>query len=378
MSDIHHMSDTQRTAELTERLKGRSVFDADGNRLGTVRDVHVGASDQVTGLVVGSRWMLGQTHVVSAAGMHMEHGDIMLARDAEGVDMLDTAAGPSSPRLDDRGADPDTPGVTLPAEPLGAINDPSRDQVLIRPLDSSVDGDMVRDDEDVRDADMLRGDDDMQVVPVATTPAVAPAPVEPVAATTASVEPIATVAPGDVVRRRFGGLDVFASFTGTLVAIAMAVLLGGILAAIAGSTSFSLSTGSDTFNNVGTGPVIAGFVALFLAYLVGGWSAGRMARYDGAVNGMMLTFWTIVLAIAFGALGAWIGDAYNVLPSSLPNVDFGSYDTAGVIGTLIALAVMLVAGAFGGLIGEAWHRRADRVYRDAVVDPVIDDRPVAD
>ena len=57
---------------------------------------------------------------------------------------------------------------------------------------------------------------------------------------------------------------------------------------------------------------ILALVGLFVAFLVGGWAAGRMARYDGGLNGAMTAFWMVLLIVIFAALGAWIGEEYNV------------------------------------------------------------------
>ena len=70
--------------------------------------------------------------------------------------------------------------------------------------------------------------------------------------------------------------------------------------------------------------LVGGVAVLFVAYVIGGWAAGRIARYDGARNGFAAGIWTLVFAAILAGLGAWIGSEY------------------------------------GGLWGERYHRRADR------------------
>ena len=61
------------------------------------------------------------------------------------------------------------------------------------------------------------------------------------------------------------------------------------------------------------------------------------------------------------ALGAWVGDRYNVFQNvNLPQwFDSDAVGGAAIATGLVALAVMLLAGWTGGRLGERYHRRAD-------------------
>ena len=94
-----------------------------------------------------------------------------------------------------------------------------------------------------------------------------------------------------------------------------------------------------------------------MAFLVGGWAAGRMARYDGGLNGAMTAFWMVLLIVIFAALGAWIGQEYNVFAQmNLPDwVAVWSGDeatAAAVIGGILGIVVMFL----GGYVGGKWGR----------------------
>jgi hypothetical protein len=161
-------------------------------------------------------------------------------------------------------------------------------------------------------------------------------------------------------RRRFGGLDVPATLVGMLTALATLVLLGGLIGAAIGAIGYQ--TGLDgAAEELSIAGLVGGLVTLFVAFLIGGWAAGRIARYDGGKNGLMTAIWAIVLAAVLAGLGAWLGSEYDVFRNvDLPQ--FFSRDAAtvgGIVSALVAAATMLLAGFLGGKWGERFHRRAD-------------------
>ena len=162
-------------------------------------------------------------------------------------------------------------------------------------------------------------------------------------------------------RRRFGGIDVPASLVGMLTALAFLVLFAGLVGAAIGTVGYQ--TGLDgNEEELSIASLAGGVVALFLAYLLGGWTAARIARYDGVRNGLMTGVWTIVLAAVASGLAAWLGSEYDVLR----NVDLPQWfsrdalATGAIVSGIVAVATMLAAGALGGGWGERFHRRADQ------------------
>jgi hypothetical protein len=168
-------------------------------------------------------------------------------------------------------------------------------------------------------------------------------------------------------RDRFGGIDLPASLVGMLTALAMLVLLGGLVGAAIGVVGYQTGLGGDNVEDISLASLIGGLVVLALSYLVGGWAAGRIARYDGARNGLMTGVWTLILAAALAALGAWAGDEYNVLANvDLPNwFNEDTLTTAAAISGIVAIGTMLLAGLLGGLWGTRYHRIADESLLDA-------------
>ncbi|HJV30423.1 MAG TPA: hypothetical protein VJ645_07885 [Gaiellaceae bacterium] len=168
-------------------------------------------------------------------------------------------------------------------------------------------------------------------------------------------------------RDRFGGIDLPASLVGMLTAIAMLILLGGLVGAAIGAIGYQTGLSGDNVEDISLASLIGGLVVLAIAYLVGGWTAGRIARYDGARNGVMTAVWTIVLAGALSALAAWFGSEYDVFADvQLPQwFDRDALTTSALVSGVAAIATMLVAGMLGGLWGTRYHRLADQTLLEA-------------
>lgn len=191
----------------------------------------------------------------------------------------------------------------------------------------------------------------------------------------------------DVARERFGGMHVGAQLVGMLTGLALTLLLAGIVAAAVGSIAFE--TGIDeqldaTTREISIGSVVAGIIVLAISFLVGGWAAGRMSRYDGGRNGMMTAVWFLVLGLVLAGLGVWLGSEYNVAQrvDLLPDW-FGTWfeqdgvTLGAIVSGVAAIAVIVLAGFSGGKLGERFHRRADDVIMAHGSGTVVTERRVS-
>ena len=172
-------------------------------------------------------------------------------------------------------------------------------------------------------------------------------------------ETTSTTAPGlTEAHRRFGGFDLPAALAGTLAGVGTAVLLAGLCAAI-GDVGYQRDTGNT---NLSTGALGTGMAVLLVAFLLGGWVAGRMARYDGVLNGMLSGVLFVAMVAGLSALGTWLDDKYDFLGSvNLPNWFSGPGDWTRAAWAAVGIVVVLIAAGLGGAIGSSYHRRADRV-----------------
>ncbi|SDY70769.1 hypothetical protein SAMN05661080_04359 [Modestobacter sp. DSM 44400] len=210
-----------------------------------------------------------------------------------------------------------------------------------------------------------------------TTPAPTPAPT---VTTPVAAAPIASPADSELApatrtqvvaaqKERFGGISWGSAFFGWLSANGVAVLL--IAALSAAGVVFGLTSGLDTADEaaaqattIGIGGGITLLVLLFLAYLAGGYVAGRMARFDGVKQGVAVWVIGLVVVLLLALAGLVFGAQYNVLSSlDLPRIpiDEGTATTAGIIALVAVLLVTLLAAVLGGLLGARYHRKVDRV-----------------
>jgi hypothetical protein len=176
---------------------------------------------------------------------------------------------------------------------------------------------------------------------------------------------------------RFGGIRWGAALFGWLTATGAVLVLTAIAAAT--GTALALSNGGtdqltqqagQAVNNPGTASTvgiigaIVVLVVVLVAYLCGGYVAGRMARFNGIRQGLAVWLWTIVIAVVVAIVTAIAGSKFNILASlrGLPRIpiDEGTLTTAGIVTALIALAAALIGALLGGLAGMRYHRRIDR------------------
>jgi hypothetical protein len=176
----------------------------------------------------------------------------------------------------------------------------------------------------------------------------------------------------DAQHSRFGGITWGAAFFGWLSANGLAVLLVALLSAIGvalGLTDTVPSSDEAAKNaaTIGIGGGIALLVLLFLAYLAGGYVAGRMARFDGARQGVAVWLIGLLVVAVLAVLGVVFGAKYNVLQQlDLPRIpiDEGTATTGGIIALVAVLIVTLLGAVLGGRLGTRYHRRVDRAGFD--------------
>jgi hypothetical protein len=180
-----------------------------------------------------------------------------------------------------------------------------------------------------------------------------------------------TVSRSEVVarqRERFGGMKFGACFFGWLTATGMAVLLTALLAAAgAGLRLANLNPANAVPNQpqtIGLVGAIVLLVIIFLAYFAGGYVAGRMARFNGARQGLGVWLWAVIIAVVVAILGVVAGTQFNLLANlnTFPRIPIneGDLTTAGIITAIAVALVALVGAILGGLSGMSFHRRVDK------------------
>lgn len=180
--------------------------------------------------------------------------------------------------------------------------------------------------------------------------------------------------------RRFQRSGVMASLFGMLAGLGMLVLLTAILTAgaILLELEFDLlSTGGDVQELSVIGLIIASVVVLISTF-VGGFVAGRAARYGGMRVGLGSTLWlTLVLLIGTGVtlLLAEVSDAFEGfdLADRLSRFDTADLTIAGAIAAGGLFVLALLSGLIGGRLA-ATEKEAETLVE--TTEPVSDVRGV--
>lgn len=108
-------------------------------------------------------------------------------------------------------------------------------------------------------------------------------------------------------------------------------------------------------------------VLIFFAYLVGGYAAGRMARFAGAKQGIAVWLWQI-MALILGSLATFLTPQLfqnGAASLSLQKLIAGDFAN-GLLAVLLVLALSFLGAILGGLLGRLYHRRVDKYPSDQV------------
>ena len=169
-------------------------------------------------------------------------------------------------------------------------------------------------------------------------------------------------------KEAYGGLNLGASFFGWLVAIALTILLTGILSAIATGISdaseLDIST-AELRSQAGTVGMVTGIVllvVLMIGYYAGGYVAGRMSRFDGVKQGIGVWVIGLLVTIVVAVITAIAGAEYDVFKyiPSIP-IPTDTLTQSGLIALGAVLLGTLLAAIIGGKVGQRYHTKVDRI-----------------
>jgi len=160
-----------------------------------------------------------------------------------------------------------------------------------------------------------------------------------------------------------GRLSFISVLAGVLVAYGAFAVLAALVGTVAVAISLDAELASNDWAAFGMGSAVTVTVVAFVAYLFGGYVAGRMARRAGLVNGLAVFALAVLLVVVVGAIAASQADTEaiqaNLRSLGLPitGTEWAKIGTAAGIGTLVG---MLVGAGIGGVVGERWHSELAR------------------
>jgi hypothetical protein len=169
-----------------------------------------------------------------------------------------------------------------------------------------------------------------------------------------------------------GGVSGGAILTGVVVAFGamflLSAIIGGILTAL-GVAETDITRGEAVDAGIAAG--MAFVVAQLLAYMWGGYTAGRMGRGAGIANGILVPITAIVIGLITAAIVTGLGATANLnLPFTENRLPLeNDYLVNWGIGIAIASVIaMFVGAAMGGALGARWHTKLEKdVYGERPV-----------
>ncbi|TDU82204.1 hypothetical protein EV138_7092 [Kribbella voronezhensis] len=167
-------------------------------------------------------------------------------------------------------------------------------------------------------------------------------------------------------RLAYRGFKFGAAFFGWLIMLSMIVLLTAVVAGAGAGAGYVLDyTKSDARQQAGAAAITAAAVfvlVLSLAFYIGGYVAGRLARFDGARQGFGVWMISLLLVVIAVGAGAFLNDQYDLVGRvDRPNLPLpnDSLVTGGLITAAAVLMLPLLAALLGGKNGQRYHDKID-------------------
>jgi 4-amino-4-deoxy-L-arabinose transferase-like glycosyltransferase len=179
-----------------------------------------------------------------------------------------------------------------------------------------------------------------------------------------------------------GKLSFISVLAGVLVAYGAFAVLAALAAAAAAAIGLNTDLSANNWAELGVGSAIVAAVVLLLAYLFGGYVAGRMARRAGPIHGLAVCILALVIVALIAAIAATQTDTSairgNLRSLGIPTTG-AEWSDVGTLAGIGSLAAMLVGALLGGMLGERWHtkltrRAASPKYGPDRDQPTTDDR----
>jgi hypothetical protein len=148
----------------------------------------------------------------------------------------------------------------------------------------------------------------------------------------------------------------------------------GLLLAVAGGVLAAFGMDTNTMNpadwrQLGIGGGIAACLGMLVAYLFGGYVAGRMARRRGALHGFGVFLVNTLAAAALVGIAGWQMGSGPVLDAMRRNgipTGWAAWNDVAPWVAGGALIAMLVGAVAGGRSGERWHHRVADVAESEI------------
>lgn len=175
----------------------------------------------------------------------------------------------------------------------------------------------------------------------------------------------------------FGTLSPLSVLAGVLCAYGAFAIVAAIVGAALAAADVNTEFRSNDWTGSGAVASLASAAVLFIAYLFGGYVAGRMARRAGLLHGALVFVVSLIVGgVAGGVVSALAdnNDVENNLRSIGVPTSMDQLTEVAVAGAILSLVAVLVGSLLGGTLGERWHTKLARRVADPEIGTTADER----
>lgn len=173
----------------------------------------------------------------------------------------------------------------------------------------------------------------------------------------------------------FGSVSILSVLAGVVCAYGTFAVVAAIAGAVTNAADIATEFRTDDWTSSGAAASAITAVVLFVAYLFGGYVAGRMARRAAVLHGLAVFVTSLVLgAIAGGLVTALADNAdieQNLRSIGIPTTT-DQVNEVAIAGALVSLAAILLGSLLGSWLGERWHSKLARRAVDPAYGPQAD------
>jgi hypothetical protein len=143
---------------------------------------------------------------------------------------------------------------------------------------------------------------------------------------------------------------------GWLISLGAILILTGIIGGLVGMMLGAGQPVPGTAVKSTIAGLIGLFITLFVAFLMGGYGAGRMARRAGVKHGLLVAALASVVTLILAGIGALVGTRFieNMGGVALPSLPADASQQSMGITLTVALILTRLIPFIAGAIGGAW------------------------
>lgn len=164
------------------------------------------------------------------------------------------------------------------------------------------------------------------------------------------------------------GLSVTSVLAGVVTAYGTFAIVAAVVGAALSGSGVETDFRTNDWTGSGAVAALASAVTLLVAYLAGGYVAGRMARRNATMHGIAVFLLSLIAGAVVGAVIGLVQDN-DELKSNLQSIgvpiNTDQISGVAIAGAVASLAAILVGSVVGAQLGERWHTKLSSRVADS-------------